>query len=200
MLNNSASAAALYMEMMTNSLAVAPAQSADCNIKQEQLNSSSSSSSSSSISFESPTNPNPLNFLFNPSSSHHNHHHHHHQQYSPIGYQATNEYYQNAYANQSAYPYEYYSNQTGQAQQGQEYTQTSENTNSEEGGAFFRYTRSSPVKQELQCRWIDQETKQLCNRIFYNMQDIVTHLTVEHVGGRTRQTLIRAIGKIVQES
>lgn len=39
------------------------------------------------------------------------------------------------------------------------------------------------MKQEFTCKWIDQETRRLCNRVFYNMHDIVTHLTVEHVGG-----------------
>jgi uncharacterized Zn-finger protein len=50
-------------------------------------------------------------------------------------------------------------------------------------GAFLRYLRTTPIKQEYQCKWIDQEKKQLCNRMFYTMHDIVTHLTVEHVGG-----------------
>ncbi|CAF3522271.1 unnamed protein product [Rotaria sordida] len=33
------------------------------------------------------------------------------------------------------------------------------------------------------CQWINPDTNRLCNRIFTCMQDIVTHLTVEHVGG-----------------
>ena len=49
-------------------------------------------------------------------------------------------------------------------------------------GAFFRYLRA-PIKQEYCCKWIDQETKQICERSFFTMHDIVTHLTVEHVGG-----------------
>lgn len=51
-------------------------------------------------------------------------------------------------------------------------------------GAFFRYLRNpTNLKQEFCCKWIDPETKQICERTFYTMHDIVTHLTVEHVGG-----------------
>jgi uncharacterized Zn-finger protein len=57
------------------------------------------------------------------------------------------------------------------------------NSESDSPGAFLRYLRTSPVKQEYECKWIDQETKLLCNRVFHSMHDIVTHLTVDHVGG-----------------
>lgn len=50
-------------------------------------------------------------------------------------------------------------------------------------GAFLRYLRTTPVKQEYECKWIEQDTKHICNRIFHSMHDIVTHLTVDHVGG-----------------
>jgi hypothetical protein len=44
-----------------------------------------------------------------------------------------------------------------------------------------------PVKQEVTCLWIDPEQpppgKNTCNKIFGSMHEIVTHLTVEHVGG-----------------
>ena len=30
---------------------------------------------------------------------------------------------------------------------------------------------------------VDQDTKKMCNRIFHTMHDVVTHLTVDHVGG-----------------
>ncbi|CAF2807068.1 unnamed protein product [Rotaria sp. Silwood2] len=33
------------------------------------------------------------------------------------------------------------------------------------------------------CKWINPDTNRICNQIFTYMQDIVTHLTVEHVGG-----------------
>jgi len=50
-------------------------------------------------------------------------------------------------------------------------------------GAFLRYMRPSSVKSEIACSWIDPETKCMCNRVFYRMDEIVTHLTVDHVGG-----------------
>ena len=50
-------------------------------------------------------------------------------------------------------------------------------------GAFLRYLRTTPAKQEYECKWIEQDTKHICNRIFHTMHDIVTHLTVDHVGG-----------------
>ena len=52
--------------------------------------------------------------------------------------------------------------------------------------AFFRYMRNCPIKQEMTCLWIDQEQsspKKPCNKSFSTMHEIVTHITVEHVGG-----------------
>ncbi|XP_057381551.1 zinc finger protein ZIC 1-like [Daphnia carinata] len=52
-------------------------------------------------------------------------------------------------------------------------------------GAFFRYMRP-PIKQELSCMWIDTDQpspKKTCNKLFNSMHEIVTHITVEHVGG-----------------
>lgn len=52
-------------------------------------------------------------------------------------------------------------------------------------GAFFRYMRQ-PVKQEMTCLWIEPEQphpKKICGKNFTTMHEIVTHLTVEHVGG-----------------
>ena len=53
-------------------------------------------------------------------------------------------------------------------------------------GAFFRYMRP-PIKQELSCLWIDADQtgspKKTCNKLFNSMHEIVTHITVEHVGG-----------------
>ncbi|XP_022251229.1 zinc finger protein ZIC 4-like [Limulus polyphemus] len=52
-------------------------------------------------------------------------------------------------------------------------------------GAFFRYMRQ-PIKQEMTCLWVDQEQqspKKPCNKIFTSMHEIVTHISVEHVGG-----------------
>eukprot|EP00096_Caligus_rogercresseyi_P003860 TRINITY_DN1763_c0_g1_i1.p1 TRINITY_DN1763_c0_g1~~TRINITY_DN1763_c0_g1_i1.p1 ORF type:complete len:382 (+),score=80.80 TRINITY_DN1763_c0_g1_i1:480-1625(+) len=43
----------------------------------------------------------------------------------------------------------------------------------------------SPALKEVSCAWIDPESlKRIpCGRSFLSMQDIVTHITVEHVGG-----------------
>ncbi|KAJ3654003.1 hypothetical protein Zmor_013218 [Zophobas morio] len=52
-------------------------------------------------------------------------------------------------------------------------------------GAFFRYMRQ-PIKQEMQCLWVDPEQpppRKICGKHFTSMHEIVTHLTVEHVGG-----------------
>uniref|UniRef100_A0A4W5QQX3 Zic family member 1 (odd-paired homolog, Drosophila) n=1 Tax=Hucho hucho TaxID=62062 RepID=A0A4W5QQX3_9TELE len=53
-------------------------------------------------------------------------------------------------------------------------------------GAFFRYMRQ-PIKQELICKWVEPEQlsnpKKACNKTFSTMHELVTHLTVEHVGG-----------------
>jgi hypothetical protein len=62
-------------------------------------------------------------------------------------------------------------------------------------GAFLRYMRPSSTvsssvsasaissRPENICSWIDPDTKLMCNRVFYRMDEIVTHLTVDHVGG-----------------
>ena len=51
------------------------------------------------------------------------------------------------------------------------------------GSSFFRYMRE-PVKQEMTCEWIDKENGgKRCNKMFQTMHDIVTHLTIDHVGG-----------------
>lgn len=60
--------------------------------------------------------------------------------------------------------------------------------------AFFRYLHRNThqhqhgLKPDYVCKWIDQESRELCNRQFYTMQDIVTHLTVEHVGAQDSST------------
>jgi len=55
-------------------------------------------------------------------------------------------------------------------------------------GAFFRYMRQPGhhLKQEVCCQWIEPEQpspKKACNKMFGSMPEIVTHITVEHVGG-----------------
>jgi uncharacterized Zn-finger protein len=62
-------------------------------------------------------------------------------------------------------------------------TSSCTNESSNNSGAFLRYLRNTPMKQEYCCKWIDQETKLSCQRTFHTMHDIVTHLTVDHVGG-----------------
>ena len=47
---------------------------------------------------------------------------------------------------------------------------------------YYRYMRN-PVKQEMTCLWVDQDTRATCNRLFHTLHDIVNHLTVDHVGG-----------------
>ncbi|KAJ3592282.1 hypothetical protein NHX12_007410 [Muraenolepis orangiensis] len=52
-------------------------------------------------------------------------------------------------------------------------------------GAFLRYMRQ-PIKQELICKWIDQEqtcTAKPCSKTYSTMHELVNHVTVEHVGG-----------------
>ncbi|XP_077365152.1 zinc finger protein ZIC 4 isoform X2 [Festucalex cinctus] len=48
-------------------------------------------------------------------------------------------------------------------------------------GAFFRYMRQ-PIKQELICKWLEPGEKR-CARTYGTMHELVTHVTVEHVGG-----------------
>ncbi|TRY67833.1 hypothetical protein TCAL_03445 [Tigriopus californicus] len=53
-------------------------------------------------------------------------------------------------------------------------------------GAFFRYMRQPPLKHEVTCMWIDPDApmpRKPCTKMFASMHDIVTHITVEHVGG-----------------
>uniref|UniRef100_UPI0035900BF0 zinc finger protein ZIC 4-like n=1 Tax=Myxine glutinosa TaxID=7769 RepID=UPI0035900BF0 len=51
-------------------------------------------------------------------------------------------------------------------------------------GAFLRYLRQ-PIKQELICKWIDPElmVQKPCAKTFCTMHDLVTHVTLDHVGG-----------------
>ncbi|KOB66114.1 Zinc finger protein Af-Zic [Operophtera brumata] len=51
--------------------------------------------------------------------------------------------------------------------------------------AFLRYVRAPP-RRDMRCQWQDPEQpppRKLCNKLFSSMHEIVTHLTVEHVGG-----------------
>uniref|UniRef100_A0A4W5N0Q0 Zinc finger protein ZIC 5 n=1 Tax=Hucho hucho TaxID=62062 RepID=A0A4W5N0Q0_9TELE len=53
------------------------------------------------------------------------------------------------------------------------------------GDAFLRCSRQN-LKHELVCKWTDSQEgsgKQYCARTFGTMYELVTHVTVEHVGG-----------------
>ena len=39
-------------------------------------------------------------------------------------------------------------------------------------GAFLRYMRPTALKPENICSWIDPDTKKMCNRVFYRMDEI----------------------------
>ncbi|CAF1263448.1 unnamed protein product [Rotaria sp. Silwood1] len=50
--------------------------------------------------------------------------------------------------------------------------------------SFNTISNNTNIKNENYiCKWINSDTNRICNRTFTYMQDIVTHLTVEHVGG-----------------
>uniref|UniRef100_A0A8C8SML8 Zic family member 3 n=1 Tax=Pelusios castaneus TaxID=367368 RepID=A0A8C8SML8_9SAUR len=50
--------------------------------------------------------------------------------------------------------------------------------------AFLRYLRP-PVKQELGCKWLEERAGggRSCERTFGSMHELVSHVTLEHVGG-----------------
>ena len=48
---------------------------------------------------------------------------------------------------------------------------------------YYRYMRQQPAKQEMTCEWIERGTKKLCKKLYYTMNEMVTHLTIDHVGG-----------------
>jgi hypothetical protein len=53
-------------------------------------------------------------------------------------------------------------------------------------GAFFRYMRQpSVLKQQLSCMWVEPDAlpRKMCGKVFAAMHEIVSHITVEHVGG-----------------
>ena len=55
---------------------------------------------------------------------------------------------------------------------------------------YYRYMRGgataggpNALKQEMTCEWIEQDTRKMCGRVYHTLHDIVTHLTVDHIGG-----------------
>ncbi|XP_041751243.1 zinc finger protein ZIC 3-like isoform X1 [Coregonus clupeaformis] len=53
-------------------------------------------------------------------------------------------------------------------------------------GAFFRYMRQ-PSKQDVTCKWIDEnqtnQPQKTCGNMFCSMFELVTHVSMDHVGG-----------------
>lgn len=49
-------------------------------------------------------------------------------------------------------------------------------------GAFIRYVPRGG-KQDFTCEWVDNQTRKVCGKRYTLMQDIVSHLTMDHVGG-----------------
>lgn len=49
-------------------------------------------------------------------------------------------------------------------------------------GAFIRYIPRNG-KQDFTCEWIDPGARKICGKRYTLMQDIVSHLTMDHVGG-----------------
>ncbi|UXI20420.1 protein-cysteine N-palmitoyltransferase porcupine [Sarcoptes scabiei] len=56
-----------------------------------------------------------------------------------------------------------------------------------QSAALFRYMcqNSPPIKQDLVCLWVEPAnlSKRPCNKTFSSMSEIVSHISVEHVGG-----------------
>jgi uncharacterized Zn-finger protein len=152
---------------------------------------------------------NAFSFLFNPSQQYHYNahphnqhqmeHSHQHQQQAESTYPVhASQYSGSDQANQYTDFYRHYQSGNMQAtpanpyhdSQGNQFPGNSSSStmssDNQSGGAFLRYLRNSPTascKPEYECRWIDPESHSLCTRTFSSMHDIVTHLTVDHVGG-----------------
>jgi uncharacterized Zn-finger protein len=56
-------------------------------------------------------------------------------------------------------------------------------SSSSSSSCSFNYPANQNIKTEIVCCWIDPDTKKHCNKVFYRMDEIVAHLTVDHVGG-----------------
>jgi uncharacterized Zn-finger protein len=52
-------------------------------------------------------------------------------------------------------------------------------------GAFFRFMRPPPVKQEHSCKWLDRRDKgsESCDKVFTTMLELVKHISIDHVSG-----------------
>uniref|UniRef100_T1I9S6 C2H2-type domain-containing protein n=1 Tax=Rhodnius prolixus TaxID=13249 RepID=T1I9S6_RHOPR len=128
-----------------------------------------------------------------PPPHHHHHHHHHHHgppppppppppHHHPTGYhlfkrenefpQHTDMYSHDAYHHGHAPPSLVYPRPDSYHQDLLQYPPP-------QNGAFFRYMRQPA---NLTCLWTETNSKS-CGKTFSSMHEIVTHLTVEHVGG-----------------
>ena len=47
---------------------------------------------------------------------------------------------------------------------------------------FFRYKDMNRYK-EMTCEWVSKETGKVCRKVLPSLNDMVTHLTLDHVGG-----------------
>jgi uncharacterized Zn-finger protein len=213
MLNpSSAAAAAIYMEMVTGNLqassnSTAGALKAESHSSDHHRNetehhntSNSSTSSSSSAFYDEAVSNSKANQYANSGFYSENQ-----QAANSHKYYQTN---QNVYANQQQQQqqqgYDYYRQngaeshyngvnmESGPSSSSPTYlSQANANgqtANPYSPGAFLRYLRTTPIKQELTCKWIDPDTREMCGRSFYNMHDVVTHLTVDHVGAQDSTT------------
>ena len=50
------------------------------------------------------------------------------------------------------------------------------------GSPFFRYKDMNRYK-EMTCEWVSKETGKVCRKVLPSLNDMVTHLTIDHVGG-----------------
>ena len=64
------------------------------------------------------------------------------------------------------------SSTTSANSQSDTYSNESQQQQLHNSGAFLRYTKPSVSKPENVCSWIDPDTKQMCNRVFYRMDEI----------------------------
>lgn len=130
---------------------------------------------------------------------HHHHHHHPHLEHPHAGYAAAaflrrdhphGEYHPHSTGttyptvdHSSYHPGLYHPRPDSVTYNPTDHLQTSYNHMAPPHGAFLRYMRQ-PVKQEMICLWVDTPgPRKTCGKSFTSMQEIVTHLTVEHVGG-----------------
>ena len=131
-----------------------------------------------------------------PAGSFHHHHHHHHES-SPMLFPSFDPHHHHSQMRISLPgPTDMYGHRTDTFNPHQMVNRTDAFTNPYHhhhlgpppSGAFFRYMRGTAgaIKQELVCQWIEPEglpPRKPCGKVFCTMHEIVSHITVEHVGG-----------------